>query len=159
MFIGNEGYKCIIDRVNVDNETLLGNDTTAYRQLRDDISLAAKYTYTWSRQKSGDFAGQPLNKMPEHMINTTLEWTPTDWVSAWSRVNFRGRTSDYLSRTAMAKGTPSYAFADAGINYSFSRQVSAGLGVYNLLDKRVSYEDYDEVHDGRRYWAQLTVSF
>lgn len=159
VFPGDEGYKFISDRVNVDRAALRGVEATANWQLRDDISLAANYTYTWSRQKSGDFAGQPLNKIPEHMLNTTLEWTPTDWVSAWSRVNFRGRTSDYLSRTAMAKGTPSYAFADAGINYSFSRQVSAGLGVYNLLDKRVSYEDYDEVHDGRRYWAQLTVSF
>lgn len=156
---GDEGYKYISERINVDRARIRGVEVTADTLVRDFIHVSANYTWTQSHQRSGVFAGQPLNKMPEHMANVTVDWSARDWMNVWARVNFRSHTSDYLSRTQMAEGTPSWAFVDAGLSHRFSEHVSAGLGVYNLLDRRVSYEDYNEVHDGRRYWAQMSVSF
>jgi hypothetical protein len=47
--------------------------------------------------------------MPKHMFNTTLDWQATQDVGLWSRLNFRGKTSEYLSRTSMSQGTPDSA--------------------------------------------------
>ncbi len=156
---GDEGYRFISDRVNVDRANIRGAEATLTWAMRDDLRLSANYTYTYSKQKSGEFEGKPLNKMPKHMFNTTLDWDANERLNFWSRVNFRGKTSDYLSRTAMAEGTPSFTFFDAGVNYRVNKNVTMGVGIYNLFDKRVTDETYEAVYDGRRYWAHLTVGF
>lgn len=156
---GDQGYKFISERMNVDRAMMRGIEATTTWQLRDDLRLSANYTYTYSRQKTGEFSGQPLNKMPKHMANATFDWDINERAGWWTRVNFRGRTSDYLSRTAMDKGTPSYTFVDTGLNYRVNKNVELGVGIYNIFDKRVSYDDFDMVHDGRRYWAHMTISF
>ncbi len=58
-------------------------------------------------KKSGEFKGQPLNKMPKHMLNIGLDYDVSDRWNTWMDYNYRGKTSDYLSRTSMASGTPS----------------------------------------------------
>jgi len=136
-----------------------GVEASTTWSITDDLRLAANYTYTYSKQKSGDFSGQPLNKMPKHMFNATLDWDANERLGLWTRVNYRGKTSDYLSRTSMAQGTPSFTFLDAGLNYKFNKTTTVGFGVYNIFDKRVTDETFDAVYDGRRYWAQLTVGF
>ncbi|WP_276809495.1 ligand-gated channel protein [Castellaniella defragrans] len=156
---GDQGYKFISERINVDKAVMRGVEATATWSVTERLRLAANYTYTHSKQKSGPFEGQPLNKMPRHMANATLDWDATERIGLWSRVNFRGRTSEYLSRTAMADGTPSHTFVDVGLNYRLNKHTSFGVGVYNVLDKRIDYEDFDTVLDGRRYWAQMTVGF
>ena len=103
--------------------------------------------------------GQPLNQMPKHMFNTTADWQATSKLGVWSRVNFRSRTSDYLSRTSMAASTPAFTFVDLGVNYAYSKDVKLSAGVYNLLDKQVDYTGYGVVYDGRRYWLGMTVGF
>lgn len=157
--IDGTAYKFISDRINVDEANMRGIEATTTWSATDALRLAANYTYTHSEQKSGAFQGQPLNKMPRHMLNATADWRATAQMNVWSRANFRGKTSDYLSRTAMAKGTPSYTFVDVGLNYDFSKQVKLGAGIYNLLDKHVTDESYGAVYDGRRYWVSLTVGF
>src|SRR5690606_39345593 len=64
----------------------------------DNLHASTSYTYTKSEQKSGDFKGQPLNKMPKHMINVGLDYTISDVWSMWADYNYRGKTSDYLGR-------------------------------------------------------------
>ena len=88
-----------------------------------------------------------------------MDWDPNEDLNLWTRINFRGKTSEYQSRTSMADGTASYAFVDLGVNYKINRNVDVGLGVYNIFDKRVTNEDYGGTYDGRRYWLQLTASF
>jgi len=156
---GDQGYKFISDRVNVDRANIRGVEATTTWEVRDDLRLSANYTYTHSKQKSGDFEGLPLNKMPKHMFNATLDWDANARLGFWSRVNFRGKTSEYLSRTSMAEGTPSFTFVDVGLNYRLNKNASLGFGIYNVFDKRVTDETFDAVYDGRRYWAQLTVGF
>ncbi|MGE8546504.1 ligand-gated channel protein [Alcaligenes sp. Marseille-Q7550] len=159
VFPGDQGYKFISDRVNVDKAVMRGVEASTTWSITDDLRLAANYTYTYSKQKSGEFAGRPLNKMPKHMFNATLDWDVNEQLGLWSRVNYRGRTSDYLSRTSMSDGTPSFTFVDAGLSYKINKNTRVGFGIYNILDKRVTDETFDAVYDGRRYWAQLTVGF
>ncbi|MFA5663461.1 ligand-gated channel protein [Castellaniella sp.] len=157
--VGGETYNFISNRINVDRANIRGIEATTTWSVRDDLRLTANYTYTHSKQLSGPFEGQPLNKMPRHMFNAGLDWDATARLGVWSRLNYRGRTSDYLSRTSMAEGTPSFTFVDLGVNYRLTKNLEAGVAVYNLFDKRVTSETYESVYDGRRYWAHLTASF
>lgn len=149
--IGSVSYDFVSDRVNVDKANMRGVESTFGWNITRDLNLTANYTFTESEQKSGQFSGKPLNKMPKHMVNTTLDWQATEDVGMWSRLNFRGKTSEYLSRTSMSQGTPSYTQVDIGLRYNATKNLLATAGIYNLLDKQIDYETYDTILDGRRY--------
>lgn len=157
--IGSVSYDFVSDRVNVDKANMRGVESTFGWKITPDLNLTANYTFTESEQKSGQFSGKPLNKMPKHMLNTTLDWQATEDVGLWSRLNFRGKTSEYLSRTSMAQGTPSYAQVDVGLRYNANKNLLVSAGVYNVLDKQIDYATYDTVLDGRRYTLGLTYNF
>jgi len=157
--IDGVAYKFISDRINVDKATMRGIESTLTWGIAENLRLAANYTFTQSRQKSGAFRGQPLNKIPRHMLNTTADWQINPLLAAWARMNLRGNTSDYLSRTRMGKGTPSFAFVDVGANWQVQRNTRLGAGIYNLFDKTVSDATHGAVYDGRRLWLNATVQF
>ncbi|QGH62917.1 ligand-gated channel protein [Serratia proteamaculans] len=157
--IGGTSYDFISDRTNVDKANMRGVETTFGWQINKDWKWNTNYTYTSSEQKSGEFQGQALNQMPKHMINSVLDWQATHDVSLWSRVNFRSKTSEYLSRTSMAKSTPSYTFVDAGVSYKANKNLQVTGGVYNILDKTVDYDNYNTTLDGRRYTLGMTYNF
>lgn len=152
-------YDFISDRINVDEANMRGVEGTANWAINQQWSLASSYTFTQSEQKSGPMAGLALNQMPRHMFNTTVDWQTSEAVGLWSRVNFRSKTSDYLSRVKMAEGTPSYTFFDTGLVYKANQALSVTAGIYNLLDKRVDHASYGTVLDGRRYNLGLTYQF
>ncbi|MCK0715608.1 ligand-gated channel protein [Chromohalobacter sarecensis] len=155
----NEEYRFISQRFNVDKVTMQGVEATLTLPLGLDYSLTANYTYTDSEQKTGDFKGQPLNRLPEHMANATLDWEPGGPLSGWARVNYRGRTTQGLSRTSMTDEIPSYTFVDVGAAYRLSDAATLFGGVDNVFDKDVNYDVYEKVLDGRRYNAGIRVEF
>ncbi|MGO2369525.1 MAG: ligand-gated channel protein [Serratia sp. (in: enterobacteria)] len=157
--IGGEQYDFISDRTNVDKANMRGVETTFGWQISKDWKWNTNYTFTSSEQKSGDFQGKALNQMPKHMVNSVLDWQATHDVSLWSRVNFRSKTSEYLSRTSMTKSTPSYTFVDAGLSYQANKNLMVTGGVYNILDKTVDYDNYGTTLDGRRYTVGMTYNF
>ncbi|WP_425935143.1 ligand-gated channel protein [Aeromonas rivipollensis] len=152
-------YDFISDRINVDEANMRGVEGTANWAINQQWSLASSYTFTQSEQKSGPMAGLALNQMPRHMFNTTVDWQTSEALGLWSRVNFRSKTSDYLSRVKMAEGTPSYTFFDTGLVYKANQALSVTASIYNLLDKKVDYASYGTVLDGRRYNLGLTYQF
>ncbi|HBI11928.1 ligand-gated channel protein [Franconibacter pulveris] len=157
--IGNHRYDFVSDRVNVDKANMRGVESTFGWEMVKDLNLTANYTFTESEQKSGQFSGKPLNKMPKHMFNATLDWQATPDVGFWSRLNLRGKSSEYLSRTAMAQGTPSYTQVDVGLRYHAAKDLLLTAGVYNVFDKQIDYATYDTILDGRRYTLGLTYNF
>ena len=157
--IGNHQYDFISDRMNVDKANMRGVESTFGWKITEDVNWTANYTYTESEQKSGQYSGKPLNKMPKHMFNTTLDWQASEDVGVWSRWNFRSKTSEYLSRTTMSSGTPSYSMIDAGVRYNATKDLQLTAGVYNLLDKKIDYDNYDMILDGRRYTLGATYHF
>ncbi|WP_017346755.1 ligand-gated channel protein [Pantoea sp. A4] len=157
--IGGQRYDFISDRMNVDKANTRGVESTFGWKITPDLNWTANHTFTQSEQKSGPFAGKPLNEMPKHMFNTTLDWQATQDMGVWTRLNFRSRTSEYLSRTSMAEGVPSYSMLDAGIQYNATKALMLSAGVYNLLDKRIDYTSYSTVLDGRRYTVGMTYNF
>lgn len=154
-----EPYDFISSRFNLGKANMRGVEAIMNWQIADSVDLMANYTFTDSEQKSGDFKGKPLNKMPKHMANATLNWDTTQDIKTWSRINFRGKTSDYLSRTTMGKGTGSYATVDIGGSYQLNKDLNFVAGVYNVLDRRIDNENYGATLDGRRYNIGLNYNF
>ncbi|MDH0030567.1 MULTISPECIES: ligand-gated channel protein [unclassified Acinetobacter] len=154
-----EKFDFVSLRENVDKANMRGAEATLGWKVLPNVNLSANYTFTDTEQKSGVNKGKPLNEMPKHMFNTTADWEISDQFSSWGRVNYRSKTSDYLSRTAMAKGKPAYTLVDVGLNYKPTQNIAIAAGVYNLFDKEIDTETYSYVLDGRRYNLGVTYSF
>lgn len=152
-------YDFISKRYNVDKVTMQGIEAMLTLPLSRDYSLSTNYTYTDSEQKSGEYEGMPLNNLPKHMANATLNWQPEGALSAWARVNYRGRTSEGTGHRGIEEKIPSYTFVDVGAAYRLTSSATLFGGVYNVFDKDVDYEDFEKVLDGRRYNAGITVKF
>ncbi|GAA5631591.1 colicin I receptor [Acinetobacter calcoaceticus] len=154
-----EKFDFVSLRENVDKANMRGAEATFGWKVLPNVNLSANYTFTDTEQKSGANKGKPLNEMPKHMFNTTADWEINDQFSSWGRVNYRSKTSDYLSRTAMAKGKPAYTMVDVGVNYKPTQNIAVAAGIYNLFDKEIDTATYNYVLDGRRYNLGVTYSF
>ncbi len=156
---GPTPFYFISERINVDEAELKGIEATVEAKLSDYTTLSANYTFSDTEIKSGAFKGQPLNEMPEHMFNLTVDHEINDVLNVWSRLHYRGETSAYLSRTSMSEPNPGYEFLDVGFNYKFTPHLKGKFGVYNILDEVAENADGDRLLDGRRYGISFVASF
>jgi len=156
---GGNNYFFLSTYKNIDEAVMKGVEFSVNYRLTQDIKLTASYTYTDSEQKTGDFKGEPLNKMPEHMLNLAADWQASENLSLWLKNNIRSETSDYLSRTSMYEGTPGYGTVDIGLMYQLSNRLRAKAAIYNLGNKEITDETYGVVLDGRNLNLGLTVDF
>lgn len=152
-------YRFVSQMKNVSDAEMRGAEFTLDYAVLDNLTASTSYTYTKSEQKSGEFKGQPLNKMPKHMLNIGLDYDISDAWNTWADYNYRSKTSDYLSRTAMDNGTPSYGTFDAGVAFQASKNLSVTTGIYNIANKEITNSEYDVVLDGRRYTVGLNFKF
>lgn len=156
---GGNDYLFLSTYQNISDAQMQGVEATVDYDISEDVRLSSSYTYTDSEQKTGEFKGQPLNKTPKHMINASVDWQVNDKLDLWVQGNYRGKTSDYLSRTNMGDGTPGYEFFDVGLVYQLNDSTDLKAGLYNLANKKVTNEDYGAVLDGRNVNLGLTVNF
>ena len=152
-------YRFVSQMMNVSDAEMKGVEFALDYDLLYNLRASTSYTYTESEQKSGEFKGQALNKMPKHMLNAGLDYDVSDTWNTWMDYNYRGKTSDYLSRTAMGNGTPAYGTFDAGAVFKATQSLSLTAGVYNIANKEISNSEYDIVLDGRRYTVGMNFKF
>lgn len=146
---------------NVDDAVTRGVEASFSAPVTQTVSINSSYTYTYSKQKSGEYAGKPLNQLPKHMFNVGADWSPTEEINAWARVHFRGKESDPTS-TPSSGGefmAPSYTLFDLGGSYKINKNVTAHAGIYNVFDKQITYDDFQFVEDGRRLWLAMDIRF
>ncbi|KAA8735237.1 TonB-dependent receptor [Acinetobacter qingfengensis] len=152
---GQTKYWRILERTNVDSAEINGVEITFDTQLNDWSTLRANYTFTDSEQKSGANKGRPLNDIPKHNVNVTLDTQPSDAVNLWARYNYRGATTDSTTVTEW----PAYSFYDVGLNYRFNDHLTAKFAINNIFDKQLVAEENEKVLDGRRYTIGLNMNF
>lgn len=157
--VGSEKYYFVSSYDNIDKAQMRGIEFTLDYDLLESLRFSSSYTYTKSKQKSGDFKGHALNKMPEHMFNASLEYEANAQWDLWSNYNFRGKTSEYLSRVSMAKGTPSYGIWDLGVVYKATKDLSLKGGIYNVANKKVTSDEYEVVLDAQRFIIGMNLKF
>ena len=104
----------------------------------------------------------PLNQLPRHLFNVSLDWSPTAQLNGWLKASYRGEESAPTGGASSGSFTQkSYTMLDLGGSYKLNKTVTLYAGIYNLLDKQVIYDgvNYDTVLDGRRYWLGMNVKF
>ncbi|TBU71726.1 TonB-dependent receptor domain-containing protein [Phytopseudomonas daroniae] len=150
---------------NVDEAELKGIEFTLDYLILDNLKYRHSYTYTSTEQKTGTYAGEPLNDVAKHMFNVSLDWDATDKLLLWTQLNYRGETSGRWQTGTSGSGTngikyPSYTFVDIGVAYKATRDLTLKAGLYNVANKEVTNEeDYSSVLDGRRMIFALTQRF
>lgn len=157
-YAGND-YLFLSTYRNIDEAEMQGVELTLSYDFTPTVRLSSSYTYTDSEQKTGDFKGEPLNKMPEHMLNVGLDWAASERLDLWVQGNYRGETSDYLGRNSMSDGTPGYGFVNTGLVYALNDNARVKAGLYNIANKEVTNDSYGVVLDGRQVNLGLTVDF
>ncbi|MAC33876.1 MAG: TonB-dependent receptor [Haliea sp.] len=158
-FFGGNTYYFLSTRKNIAEAEMQGVEASINYWLTDRLQLKADYTFTDSEQKTGEFAGEPLNKMPKQMANLSLSWDASAQVNFWARANYRGETSDYLGRTSMSDGTPEYTLLDLGAVWQLSPRLKLMAGLFNVADKAITNDTYEVVLDGRRLNLSFSLDF
>ncbi|ADU71980.1 TonB-dependent receptor (plasmid) [Pantoea sp. At-9b] len=157
-----ELYDFVSSYYNVSKAMMRGIETTFAWDIRPDLHLNTSYTYTETKQLSGEYEGQPLNQQPKHLISTRLDYDLSESISPWVRWYYRGKTSEHYagnSRSSETAGFPGYSLIDLGVDFRLTKQLSMNTGVYNLLDKYIDSDTYGGNQDGRRYNLSLTYKF
>lgn len=146
--------------VNVDDAVTQGVEVSFQQKITTTVSVNGSYTFTDSEQKSGQYKGSPLNQLPRHLLQTSVKWQPSDNLSGWARVNYRGKESQPVTGPSSSSLiAPSYTFVDFGGSYQLNDNLTFNAGIYNLFDKEITLDDYGYIEDGRRYWLGLSASF
>ena len=123
-----------------------------------------------NEQKS---TGQPLSMIPRYTVNSTLDWTVNDKVSAQVYATFYGKQKARTLGQAGGAATGlalsdrgSYSLVGLSAGYKFSKSLSLRAGINNLFDKRLFRQNnssgagantYNE--PGRSLYVTMTASF
>jgi outer membrane receptor for ferrienterochelin and colicins len=147
--------------INVDNAITRGLEASLGTQPEQDAAPEDQLHLHQVRAKSGEFAGMPLNQLPRHLFNVSLDWSPTAQLNGWLKASYRGEESAHGRASSGSFTQKSYTMLDLGGSYKLNKTVTLYAGIYNLLDKQVIYDgvNYDTVLDGRRYWLGMNVKF
>ncbi len=165
------GYYCLWRYYNIEDAVIQGVELTATWYATPDLTFRGSYTYTHSEQQTGDFAGFPLARTPEHMANIRLDWvTPVEGLEAWVSGNYHGEEIAAGARIG-SNGSPvtingqpgrkydAYATFDIGAKYDMGEGFTMNAAVYNLFDKEIEQTDFNTLVEGRRFWLSLTKTF
>lgn len=156
---------------NIDDARIRGVEFAATWRPINTLSLRGTYTYTDSEQLTGDFAGFPLARTPEHAATVGADWTtPIKGLEANATMEFHGSEIAGGARLG-SNGQPvfingvegkkyeSYALFNVGASYALNDSTTLRASVYNLFDKSVGATDFNTIQDGRRLWLGVTTKF
>ncbi|WP_449045055.1 TonB-dependent receptor domain-containing protein [Paracoccus versutus] len=164
-------YRRVIQNFNVDEAEISGLELAGDWDITPTLSARASYTYTKSEQKTGEFAGFPLARTPEHMASLRFDWmTPVEGLDSWLSANYHGseiasglrigsngREVEIDGQTGR-KYSP-YTTVDIGANYRINEMATLNAAVYNVLNEEVRETEFNTVQEGRRLWLGLTANF
>jgi outer membrane receptor for ferrienterochelin and colicins len=140
---------------NVNKARIRGVETELKVPFNDQWKLTLNYTYNDGRDLSGG-GNKPLQTLPFHTANGTLDWAPLDDWSFYVSANYTGQQRATTDGTASPGG---YVIWNTGAAWKVTKQVKLRAGVLNLGDKDLNRDDYSYNEDGRRYFMAMDYSF
>jgi len=165
------GYYCLWQNFNIDNAVVRGVELSGDWRATDTLSLRASYALTDSEQRTGQFAGFPLQRTPRHRATLRADWqAPLDGLDLWGAVTYHGAEINAGARIGTA-GTPivingqpgrrydPYTTLDIGTSYAVNDRVSVAAAVYNVFDTAPAVDEVNTVIEGRRFWLGVTSRF
>lgn len=155
-FVGfDENRRPVFSYYNVNKARINGVETEVKIPVASDWKLTLNYTYTDGRDLSNG-GNKPLQELPLHTANGTVDWTPApDW-AFYLQANYSGER-----RALTADGvTPGgYVLWNTGASWQATKAVKLRAGILNLGDKDLNRDSYSFNEDGRRYFAAVDYTF
>lgn len=165
--------------INIDKARIKGAEVAGRYQFFPGLSIRANYTYTDSKQLTGNSAGQPLTQTAKHMANATLDWQVADGLSAQLSAEHRSRRYRGLDGSGNHLFYKSYQVLNLGAQYRINDHLTFAARVNNLLDQDFraydvdfgvpdpvsgayspTYVDhYNNKDKARSYWVSLNARF
>ncbi|PIL17876.1 hypothetical protein P775_22645 [Puniceibacterium antarcticum] len=165
------GNSCLWQSFNIDDAAVRGIELSSTWEATQNLTLRGTYTYTDSEQKTGQYAGFPLQRTPRNRATLRADWvTPWAGVDLWSAATYHGAE---LNAGARIGGNGSsvkvdgqdgreysaYTLVDLGGSWRVSDTVTVNGAIYNLLDETVEQDTHNTLVEGRRLWVGVTTSF
>lgn len=158
---------------NVGKANVKGVEVATGIPIAKDWKLSMNYTYTDSERKSDDeklgngisLKGYPLDKTPKHMANAKLDWQFNEDLNLYTRAQYTGEQVWAAQRNGskVPRYRSGYTTMDVGATYQLLKNTKLNFAVLNIgNEKGPKIDKVDgnwDVEDGRRYWANVNVSF
>ncbi|HGV3502823.1 MULTISPECIES: TonB-dependent receptor domain-containing protein [Providencia] len=158
---------------NVGKANVKGVEIATGIPIAKDWKFSANYTYTDSERKSDDeklgngisLKGYPLDKTPKHMANAKLDWQFNEDLNLYTRAQYTGEQVWAAQRNGskVPRYRSGYTTMDVGATYQLLKNTKLNFAVLNIgNEKGPKIDKVDgnwDVEDGRRYWANINVSF
>lgn len=140
---------------NVNKARIKGVETEVKIPFGDEWKLTVNYTYNDGRDLSNG-GNKPLQTLPFHTANGTLDWKPLDDWSFYVTANYTGQQR---AVSATGKTPGGYTLFDVGAAWQVTKNVKLRSGVQNVGDKDLSRDDYSYTEEGRRYFMAVDYRF
>ncbi len=158
---------------NVGKANIKGVEVATGIPIAQDWNLNLNYTYTDSERKSDDeklgnglsLKGYPLDKTPKHIANAKLDWNFNEDLTLYTRAHYEGKQVWAAQRNGskVPRYRSGYTTMDVGATYQLFKNTKLNFAVLNIgNEKGPKIDKVDgnwDVEDGRRYWANVNVSF
>jgi outer membrane receptor for ferrienterochelin and colicins len=164
---------------NIDKVNIRGVELAAAYPINPAWTVSGNYTYTKSKRQ-GDggepsydgtsLDGKPLDKTPEHSASLTVDWKPSEQLSAYVTGKYTGAMywSAYRNGANATRKRGASTTFDLGASYAITKNFSIKAAVLNLnnklvpVDSRTRTQGLDGnwmVDEGRRLWVSGTYTF
>lgn len=158
---------------NVGKANIKGVEVATGIPLAEDWNLSLNYTYVDSKRKSDDekltsgqsLKGYALDKTPKHTANAKLDWQYNEDLNFYTRAHYEGKQVWASQRNGYTapRYRSGYTTMDMGMTYQLLKNTKLNLAVLNIANEKGPKIDKNggnwDVEDGRRYWANINVSF
>lgn len=163
---------------NIDKVQIYGLELAVQVPITETLRLSSNYTFTRSKRKGGgevafngeSLDGEPLERTPEHVMNTRLDWQVNDRFSTYFRWNLSGeaRYAAYRNGATGVRTRPGGSTFDIGGSYDVTKHLSLRFAVLNLtdhktpIDERTRFQGLDGnwmADEGRRFWLGASLKF
>ena len=154
---------------NVDKARIRGTELSSRWKPSSAWTFNGHYTWTDSKQLSGNYRGYALARTPKHLASLRAQWQAHEALSLWAGANYHGKEINAQLRTGAA-GKPittpdgrivreygAYATADLGSSWRIDERFTVNAALYNLTDRRLDVDSYNAIENGRRLWFGVNV--
>ncbi len=168
--------------INIDKAVTRGGEFAFRAPLNRFTFLSTNYTFTDSKQQSGDDKGAPLVNTPKHMGNAKITSNLTSRLNAWIGGEFKGQR---LRRTSVGSNMAydslgnykAYQVFNLGGSFEVTKSLTINATIHNLANKdflkygsyasptvanpnNIAYTSLYNIHEeGRRLWVSTNFKF
>ena len=88
---------------NVDKARIRGAELSSRWKPSSAWTFNGHYTWTDSKQLSGNYCGYPLARTPKHLASLRAQWQTRETLSLWAGANYHGKEINAQLRTEIGR--------------------------------------------------------